>query len=242
LASLSRHSSIGTDIAICFEKNIENQNLHGIRIMQRNCQFGFTMFEIGSATAIICLLATIMLMGREFTINSQVKRLERDFRSIQTAVYDLRDGLRLKQGDVRKVSLHLQDAAAPSNNGNLDASLDVNWNSTSGVPFKLWKKVRSGTLAQGSMDTNLQVPVPLKLPGGFIGVSGTDSAIIAGLNGDYIICTNNIAGKLAKELDLVMDDGNTASGLMMVSNSVGGAGIAKDSIADGARYLVCLGV
>jgi hypothetical protein len=92
------------------------------------------------------------------------------------------------------------------------------------------------------MDTNLQVPVPLKLPGGFIGVSGTDSAIIAGLNGDYIICTNNIAGKLAKELDLVMDDGNTASGLMRVSNFVGGVGIARESIVDSARYMVCLGV
>jgi hypothetical protein len=224
-----------------FIKNIENQNLHGIRIMQRNCQFGFTMFEIGSAIAIICLLGTIMLMGRDFTINSQVKRLERDFRSIQTAVYDLRESLRSNHGDVRKVSLHLQDAAASGNNGNFDISPDGNWNSTSGVPFKLWKKVRSGTSAQG-MDTNLQAPVPLKLPGGFIGVSGTDSAIIAGLNGDYIICTNNIAGKLAKELDLVMDDGNTASGLMMVSNSVGGAGIAKDNIVDSARYMVCLGV
>ena len=210
--------------------------------MQRNCQFGFTMFEIGSAIAIICLLGTIMLMGRDFTINSQVKRLERDFRSFQSAVYDSRESLRLSQGDVRKVSLHLQDAAASGNYGNLNISLDGNWNSTSGVSFKLWKKVRSGTLALGSMDMNPPAPVPLKLPGGFIGVSGTDSSIIVGLGGDDIICTNNIAGKLAKELDLVMDDGDTASGLMMVSNSVGGAGIARDSIVDSARYMVCLGV
>ena len=210
--------------------------------MQRNCQFGFTMFEIGSAVAIICLLGTIMLMGRDFTINSQVKRLERDFRSIQTAVYDLRESLRSNNGDVRKVSLHLQDADASGNSGNFDTSPDGNWNSTSGVRFKLWKQVRSGTLAQGSMGTNLQAPVPLKLPGGFIAISGTDNAIITGLNGDYIICTNNIAGKLAKELDLVMDDGNTASGLMMVSNSVGGACIASESIVDSARYMVCLGV
>ena len=210
--------------------------------MQRKCQFGFTMFEIGSAVAIICLLGTIMLMGRDFTINSQVKRLEHDFRSIQMAVYDSRESLLSNNGDVRKVSLHLQDTAASGNNGNLDQSPDGNWNSTAGVPFKLWKKVGAGTLAQGSTDTNSQTLVPLKLPGGFIGVSGTDSAIIAGLNRDYTICTNNIAGKLAKELDLVMDDGNTASGLMRVSNFVGGAGIARESIGDSARYMVCLGV
>jgi hypothetical protein len=38
-----------------------------------------------------------------------------------------------------------------------------------------------------------------------------------------------------------MDDGNTASGSMRVSNSRGGTGIATDSIVNGSPYMVCLG-
>jgi type II secretory pathway pseudopilin PulG len=210
--------------------------------MQRMSQFGFTLFEITFAIVIMFLLATIMVMGQDFTINSQVNRLEHDFRSIQTAIYDTQDKVRSKYGDARKVSLRMQDSAASSNNGNSSPYIDVNWNSTSGEAFKLWKKVLPAGFAQGLADTNLIASAPLKLPGGIIGISETHDALIAGLKGNYAICTNNIAGRVAKKLDLVMDDGNTASGSMRVSNLIGGAAIATDSIVNGSVYMVCLGV
>jgi prepilin-type N-terminal cleavage/methylation domain-containing protein len=210
--------------------------------MQRINQKGFTLFEIAFAVVIISLLGTIMVMGQNFTVTSQVNRLENDFRSIQTAIYDTQDGLRSKHGDVRKVSLHLQDSAALGNNGNLNGNIDGNWSSTSGENFKLWQNVRPAGFAQGLTDTRLNAPVPLKLSGGVIGVSEAHDALIAGLNGNYTICTNNIAGQLVKKLDFVMDDGNTATGSMRVSNSIGGPAIATDSIVNSSTYMVCLGV
>jgi prepilin-type N-terminal cleavage/methylation domain-containing protein len=210
--------------------------------MQQINQKGFTLFEIAFAVVIISLLATIMVMGQNFTVNSQVNRLEHDFRSIQTAIYDTQDVLRSKHGDVHKVSLHLQDSAALGNNGNLNGNIDGNWSSTSGENFKLWQIVRPGSFAQGLTDTKLNVHVPLKLPGGVIGVTEAHDALIAGLSGNYTICTNNIAGQLVKKLDLVMDDGNTATGSMRVSNSVGGSAIATDGIVNSSTYMVCLGV
>jgi prepilin-type N-terminal cleavage/methylation domain-containing protein len=204
-------------------------------LMQRMNQSGFTLFEIAFAMAIVCLLATVMVMGQTLTVDSQVSRLESDFRSIQTAIYDSQDEAH-RQGNMRKVSL------ASANNGNRNGNIDGNWNSSSGEYFQLWKYARSGAAAPGGADKIANLHAPLKLSGGVIAVSETYDALIAGLKGNYAICTSNIAGQVAKKLDLVMDDGNTASGLMRVTNSVGGMAIATDSIVKSATYMVCLGV
>lgn len=210
--------------------------------MQRKNQFGFTLFEITFAIVITFLLVTIMVMAQDFTVNSQVNRLERDFRSIQTAFYDSLDAVRAKRSGVRRVSLDLPGSADSSTNSDSNAIIDGNWNSTSGETFKLWHYVRPAGLALGSTDTNLHAHVPLKLPGGVVGVSDTYNALIAGLDGNYTICANNVEGRLAKKLDLVIDDGNTDSGSMRVSNSIGGTAVATDSIVNDSAYMVCLGV
>lgn len=181
--------------------------------------------------AIVCLLATVMVMGQTLTVDSQVGRLESDFRSIQTAIYDSQDEAH-RQGNMRKVSF------ASANNGNRNGNIDGNWNSSSGEYFQLWKYARAG----GDADKIAHLHAPLKLSGGVIAVSETYDALIAGLKGNYAICTNNIAGQVVKKLDLVMDDGNTASGLMRVTNSIGGMAIATDSIVKSTTYMVCLGV
>jgi type II secretory pathway pseudopilin PulG len=217
-----------------------NRNSNGKKAMQRMTQFGFTLFEIAFAIVIICLLATVMVMGQNLAVDSQVARLERDFRSIQTAIYDSQDEGRKKHGDVRRVSFNLQDSAASGTAGDLNGMIDGNWNSASGEFFQLWKNVRPAVSAQGSTDKHALAL--LKLPGGVIAVSETRNEPIAGMNGSYAICTNNVAGKLVKKLDVVMDDGNTASGSMRVSGSVGGMPIATEKIVNSATYMVCMGV
>jgi hypothetical protein len=54
-------------------------------------------------------------------------------------------------------------------------------------------------------------------------------------------------GKFAKQLDIQLDDGNTASGSMMATPTAGyaiGAAVATAtaSIDDAATYTVCMGV
>ena len=210
--------------------------------MQRATQFGLTLFEITFVIVIICLLAAIMVIGQNLTVSSKVNRLDHDLQSIQTAIYDSQNRLRPMHSKFRKASSHLTDPAVSSDNSSWNAIIGENWRSTSGETFNLWQNVRPAGFAQGSSDRNSNAYVPLKSSDGIIDVSKFSIAPIAGLTGSYIICTSNIAGRLVKQLDLEMDDGNTASGSMMVSNAIGGTGIANDSIDNSSTYTVCLGI
>jgi hypothetical protein len=128
-------------------------------------------------------------------------------------------------------------------NGNGNFVIDGSWNSTSGESFNLWQHVRLAGFIKGATDVGMHAYVPLNASGGVLGLSESAASPIEGLGGNYIICSDNIAGKLVRQLDLTLDDGNTAEGAMLVSNaSVGGAGIATESIKDGSFYLACLGV
>lgn len=198
------------------------------------------MFEVVLAIVIVCLLVTILWSGGNAAINLKVNRLANDFHTIQLAIYDSQAGGRQMHGKVHKASLTLQDSAAAGDNGNRNAIIDGNWNSTSGAVFSLWKNPGSAGLKQGETSSNPDSYVPLKSHG--TGIRENYSALIAGLKGDYIICTSNLAGRLAKELDLVMDDGNTVSGPVMVSGSIGGTAVATDSIDNRAAYTVCFGI
>jgi hypothetical protein len=210
--------------------------------MQRVGQSGFTLFEVTFVVVITLLLLTAILMGEDFTINSRVNRLQRDFRSIQTAIYDSQDETSSNRSDVRKVSLHLQVSDGSNNNSDSNASFGNNWNSTSGETFEVWQKVRPAGFAKGLTATHLNILASLKLPGGIIGVSQTQNEFIAELKGNYAICAIDVAGRLAKKLDFVMDDGNTTSGSVKVASSIGGTVIATDSIVDRSTYMVCQGI
>ncbi|OIR03299.1 hypothetical protein GALL_145710 [mine drainage metagenome] len=190
--------------------------------MQRINQLGFTLFELAIATATIYLLASFMVMiGREITINTKVNRLDRDLNSIRTAIYYAQDRLSpTTRGNFRQSSSYMPDSTGLEDNNNLNAIIHGDWRSTS----------------------SSNVYAPLRIFGGMIGVPDDSNPPIAGINGNYIICTNSIAGALVKRLDFIMDDGNTDSGTMVSSNKIGGTGIATDDISNDAAYVICLGV
>ena len=210
--------------------------------MQRARQFGYTLFEITFVIVIICLLASIMLIGQNLTVSSKVRRLEHDLYSLQTAAYGSRELLQPTHGNFRKVTSHLPDSAAVNNNGKWDTIIVKNWRSTSGETFDLWQYGRPSGLAQSPTDMNSNAYAPVRSSAGIIAVSDAPKVPIAGLKGNYIICTSNIAGRLAKQLDLEMDDGNTASGSIRVSDAIGSTGIATDSIVNDSTYIVCQGI
>jgi hypothetical protein len=211
-------------------------------MMQQNNQGGATLFEITSVMAIVLLLITILLIGQKVTLNIQVNRLERDFNSIEATIFDAHNRLRPMKIISHDAPSNLLVSTADSNNSNWNAIIDGSWNSTSGDTFNVWQNVLVAGLPQGSTDKNLKAYVPLKPSGSVIDVSEASSAPIAELKGNYIICSSNIDGSLVKQLDLVIDDGNTASGSMMVSNTIGGAAITTYGIVNGNTYTVCMGV
>lgn len=199
------------------------------------------MLEVAIVMAIIGLMTGLIIKGQEFVLNSRVKSLADDFRSIQTALYGYQDKFRALPGDDRNASVHLPAAGTPVLNGNGNEIINGHWNSRSGESFNLWQHVRLAGFIQGTADISLDAYVPLNTSGGNVGVAESIATPIVGLKGSFIICSDNITGKLVKQLDLTMDDGDTALGAMMAANAtVGGYRIATHNIDEKGYYLACL--
>jgi hypothetical protein len=210
--------------------------------MRRINQFGFTLFEITFVIVMMLLLAALIVMGQHMTNDLKVNRLDHDLHSIQAAIYDSQDRSRQTNSNFRKASSRSLVSVAFGNDGSWNSIVGESWQSTSGETFSLWLNVRPAGAAGEATGRDSNAYVPLRSSGDITDLSRTSAAPIAGLKGDYIICTDNIAGGLVRQLDLEMDDGNTASGAMRMSNVFGGTGITADGIDDDSAYMVCLGV
>lgn len=209
----------------------------------RHRQSGFTLLEVAIAMAVIGVMIGMIIKGKELILNSRVKTLADDFQAIQVALYGYQDRFRASPGDDSEASAHLPATDTTVLNGNGNEIIDGSWNSRSGESFNLWQHVRLAGFMHGTADIGLDAYVPLNTSGGSIGLSETGLAPIAGLKGSFIICSDNIAGKLVKQLDLTMDDGNTALGAMMAANAtVGGAQITTSDIDENGFYLACMGI
>lgn len=204
---------------------------------------GFTLLEVAIAMAVIGLIFAMAVKAGEMINHSRVKSLASDFNHLQVALYGYQDRFRALPGDDSAASGHLPDTGVPVLNGDGNSVIDGHWDSTSGETFNLWQHVRLAGFIKGTADATSDHYVPLNTSGGTLGLSESVATPISGLGGNYIICSDDIPGKLVKQLDLTLDDGNTAGGRMMVSNAgSGGAGIATNSIVDATFYLACLGV
>jgi len=224
-------------------------------------QSGFTLIEIAIVLVIIGLLLGGVLKGQELINSAKVKNLATDFRNIPVYIYGYQDKFRALPGDDVSVSLHLGVASGVAVAGNGNGLIDGNWNDTStSEAYNFWQHVRLAGLTAGSTTLGAADYLPVNSVGGNIGIqSGTSSltttpvhdlaATPAAIRGTYIICSPNILGKFAKQLDIQLDDGNTATGAMLATPQAGyaqGAAAAPltgtGAIDDATVYIVCMGV
>ena len=205
-------------------------------------QNGFTLIEIAIVLVIIGLLLGGVLKGQELINRAKVKNLATDFRNVPVFIYGYQDKFNALPGDDLTATAHV---GATATNGNGNGIIDGAYNATTiaSESFTFWQDVRLAGLAPGPTDTTAPDYVPKNAVGGVIGVTNAAQSPITGLKGSYIICSDGIPGKFAKQLDITLDDGNTATGSLMVSTvTAGGAPIATTSIVDDTTYLVCMGV
>jgi prepilin-type N-terminal cleavage/methylation domain-containing protein len=224
--------------------------------MYRN-QSGFTLIEIAIVLVIIGLLLGGVLKGQELINSAKVKNLATDFRNIPVFIYGYQDKFKSLPGDDPNVAAHVAGTLATTGTqGN--GLIDGWWNSITQTDesYLFWQHVRLAGLTAGSTTVGAADYMPINAAGGSIGIqsgtnvvanspiSSTVSGVTTAIRGTYIICSPNILGKFAKQLDIQLDDGNTAGGSMMAGVN---AGVSKPMTAvaaldDAAIYTVCMGV
>lgn len=209
-------------------------------------QSGFTLVEIAIVLVIIGLLLGGVLKGQELVNSAKVKNFINDFRSTQLLIYGYQDKFKAIPGDDANAATHvgagatLVPTALTLGNGRIEG----NFNSVTVTDESLafWQQVRLAGLATGSTDFSTPATVvPTNADGGRIGVQSTSP--ITTMTGAYFVCSDGISGKLAKQIDITMDDGNTFTGSVRVTASpyAGPAvAIATAAIVDNTTYIVCV--
>lgn len=211
-------------------------------------QTGFTLIELAIVLVIIGLLLGGVLKGQELINSAKVKNMASDFKNIQVYIYGYQDKFKALPGDDHAAAAHVSGTNATSATETQNAIIEGAWNSTSTADesYMFWQHVRLAGLAAGSTDPAAATYIQRNADGGQIGVqsvSGFTAVSVlptaGGISGSYVICSDGILGKFAKQLDTTLDDGvgNTGS-MRIVVNGTPSIGVAAP--VDSTSYLVCL--
>lgn len=219
-------------------------------------QTGFTLVEIAIVLIIVGLMLGGVMKGQELIDNAKVKNLSSDFRNIPLYVYAYQDKFKALPGDDAGVDAHLGSKLCPSSckatsadevqgNGIIEGA----WNSTtkSDESFRFWQHVRLAGLATGPTNVNDPDYLPHNAVGGQLGITSGSNSPIATLRGTHVVCSRGIVGKFVKQIDIALDDGNTATGAVQAMSSTAAtaaAGIATsgvDGIDNDMPYTLCMG-
>lgn len=231
----------------------------------RQKQMGFTLVEIAIVLVIIGLLLGGVLKGQELINSAKVKNFANDFRNIPLFIYGYQDKYKALPGDDAAVATtHLganvggvavvaaTTPASSQGNGVLNGA----WNTTTltDETILFWQHVRLAGLAAGPTTAPTAATIedfrPKNAEGGIIGITSGTNTPITGLTGTYIVCSEGILGKFAKQLDTTMDDGITNTGSVRVMatqarNQLAAVAAVDSSAAgwsDSNSYTVCMGL
>jgi len=213
----------------------------------KRTQAGFTLIELAIVLVIIGLLLGGVLKGQELINSAKAKSIASDFKNAQIFIYGYQDKFRALPGDDAGVVAHVGNTATLATTGGAgavgDARIGGDWDSATLTDESalFWQHVRLAGLATGPTDTGDANYLPRNSDNGRIGVqSMTDFDTITGMTGLYVVCSENIAGRLVKQIDINMDDGNTETGSLRAVVAGTPAPVETTAIAEGDPYTVCM--
>ena len=217
-----------------------------------NKQTGFTLIELAIVLVIIGLLLGGVLRGQELINSAKVKNMARDFQNVQVYIYGYQDKFKALPGDDPAVATHVT-GGTPGTTGTLgNGVIQGNWNTVANGDEScvFWQHVRLAGLAPGPTVPNCTAGntyQPRNADGGLIGIqsvsgfTGTSVAPTAGgLSGAYVVCSDAILGKFAKQLDTTLDDGVGDTGSLRVQVINGAATNGVAAAADAIPHMVCM--
>ena len=217
-------------------------------------QTGFTLIELAIVLVIIGLLLGGVLKGQELINSAKVKNMVADFQNTQIFLYGYQGKFKALPGDDAQVANHITGGtpATAITAGDLgNFKINGAWDSTTATneSYLFWQHVRLAGLAPGSTDTtDLAAYIPRNADGGVVGIQSLSTfTTITGMSGSFVVCSANILGKLAKQIDVTMDDGQTGTGSVRALGTGTAAtttpvtnAVTSATVVDGDLYTVCM--
>jgi len=208
---------------------------------------GFTLVELAIVLVIVGLILGGMLRAQELVYGARVKNLANDFRVIPAAIYAYHDRFHAIPGDDRNATGHVPGASSASGSGVGNGTIDSAWNSTASTDESrlFWQHLRLANLVSGPADLSDPLYTPRNAMGGIVGVSSVMPAQlqIAGMTGDYQVCSSAVPGRFAKQLDATLDDAQTERGSVRAvpdGAPMRSPAVATTAVDDAATYTVCM--
>jgi prepilin-type N-terminal cleavage/methylation domain-containing protein len=213
-------------------------------------QSGFTLVEIAIVLVIIGLLLGGILKGQEMITQARIKNVINDFNGITAAYASYQDRYRAIPGD--DVGAAGRWAGSVSGNGNGQVAGPYN-NALAGAPVAanesnlFWWHMRLSGFIAGPTSGAGFANQPTNSVGGMIGVtSGDGTPGMMGFSG-LIVCSANLADKIAIAVDTQTDDQSSNTGsvrgmLQAGANPPIAAAAATYQESGSNQYLVCKGV
>ncbi len=220
-----------------------------------NKQTGFTLIELAIVLVIIGLLLGGVLRGQELINSAKVKNMARDFQNVQVYIYGYQDKYKALPGDDANATTHLTGGTVATVGTTGNGVIQGNWKAPANGDEScvFWQHVRLAGLAPGStvVDCSVGPPAntyqPRNADGGIIGIQSvsafTDVSVqptAGGMSGAYVVCSDGILGKFAKQLDTTLDDGVGDTGSVRIQVQGGAATNGVAAPVDSTPYMVCM--
>ncbi|MDR5170255.1 prepilin-type N-terminal cleavage/methylation domain-containing protein [Methylobacillus flagellatus] len=210
---------------------------------------GFTLIELAIVLVIIGLLLGGVLKGQELINSAKAKSMANDFKNTQILLYAYQDKFRALPGDDANVANHVTNGVLATAGTQGNARIEGQWNSENIAEesYLFWQHVRLAGLASGSTVIGDQAYIPRNADGGRLGIqsiNGFNTITDAGVNamvGAFVVCSGGVVGRLAKQIDVLLDDGVTNSGnVRVVVDGVPGPSLPNANVPDGNMFTVCM--
>ena len=211
-------------------------------------QSGFTLVEIAIVLVIIGLLLGGVLKGQELINSAKAKSYAQDFRTIQAALYGFQDRFKGIPGDLAGANTKITGATLATTGGTVgNGQIEGAWSSTTATDESClaFQHMRLAGFLAGSTTVDCTAGsayLQTNADGGRVGISSTmQMTAPTTMSGSYNICSTGVLGKIAKQLDTQLDDGNTETGSFRVATiAAPTTALATASVDDATSYLVCL--